>query len=272
MDLNGWITLAIVGCLLVALVRNVAPPDILFLAAGCLLALLKIITPNEVFQGFSNHSMLTVAVLFVVVAGLRDTGVLDLVGYHVLGGAKTELAGLSRLAGVVVPMSAFLNNTPIVAMFVPVVLDWCRRNGIAPSKMLIPLSFLTILGGTCTLIGTSTNLVVNGLMVSAGMPGLSLFELSKIGIPYAIFGTLYLFVIGRRLLPERKELLEQLGDERREYLVEMQVQPTCRLVGKTIEAAGLRQLPGLFLIEIDREGQTIGPVGPDDIIMKNDRL
>ncbi|MGD9854319.1 MAG: SLC13 family permease [Planctomycetaceae bacterium] len=272
MSPEAWTTLGVVGVLLTALIRNAAPPDLLFLGATAFLAVVGIISPAEAFAGFSNTGMLTVAALFVVVAGLRETGVLDYVGHRVLGSARSEGTAMARLAGIVVPMSAFLNNTPIVAMFVPVVLDWSRRNRVSPSKLLIPLSFLTILGGTCTLIGTSTNLVVNGLMIDHGLPGMSLFEIGKVGLPYALIGMAYLFFVGRRLLPDRKELLEQLGESRREYLAEMQVQVGCRLIGQTIETAGLRQLPGLFLIEIDRKGMIIGPVGPDEVIETNDRL
>ncbi len=267
----AWITLGIVAFVFFSLVKNLAPPDMLFLGATSLLALLGIITPQEAFAGFSNSGMLTVAVLFVVAAGLRETGVLDWLGHQILGRAKTEKGVLARLGVIVLPMSAFLNNTPIVAMFMPVVIDWSRRHRVSPSKFLIPLSYLAILGGTCTLIGTSTNLVVNGLMIQSGIPGMSLFEISAIGIPYAVIGLGYLFIAGR-LLPERKELLEQLGESRREYLAEMQVQPGCRLIGQSVENAGLRQLPGLFLIEIDRDGQIIAPVNPDDLIQANDRL
>ena len=272
MSIDGWITLIVVGCLFLALVRNLAPPDILFMGATAVLAVLGIITAEEAFSGFSNAGMLTVAMLFVVAAGLRETGVLDYIGHHVLGKAKNERSVMLRLAGVILPMSALLNNTPIVAMFMPVVIEWCRRHRVSPSRLLIPLSFLAILGGTCTLIGTSTNLVINGLMIENGLPGMGLFEIAKVGLPYAVIGTIYLFFLGPKLLPDRKELLEQLGESLREYLVEMQVTEGCRLVGQKIEEAGLRHLPGLFLIEIDRQGALISPVGPDDVLQVNDRL
>jgi di/tricarboxylate transporter len=272
MTSEAWITLALVGFVLFALVKNLAPPDMLFVGASALLALLGIITTEEAFSGFANAGMLTVAMLFVVAAGLRETGILDYVGHHVLGRAKSERSALVRLAGIILPMSAFLNNTPIVAMFMPVVIEWSRRNRISPSKLLIPLSYLAILGGTCTLIGTSTNLVINGLMIENGITGMSLFEIGKLGIPYALVGTAYLIFVGNRILPDRKELLEQLGESLREYLVEMQVTAGCRLVGQTIEVAGLRHLPGLFLIEIDRGGAIISPVGPDDKLEIDDRL
>ena len=272
MSVDAWITLGVVVALLIGLVRNTTPPDLLFVAGTAFLSVLGIITPKQAFAGFANEGMLTVAFLFVVVAAMRETGVLDYIGHHVLGKVQTERGALVRLSVFVVPMSAMLNNTPIAAMFIPIVTDWCRRWRIAPSKLLIPLSFLTILGGTCTLIGTSTTLVVNGLMVENGMPGLGLFEIGKVGLPYAIVGGLFLVLFGGRLLPERKELIEQLQETRRDYLAEMLIGPNCRLNGQSVEAAGLRQLPGLFLIEIEREGQIIAPVRPDDVLRSLDRL
>ena len=185
------------------------------------------------------------------------------------------------MAGSVTGMSAFLNNTPIVAMFVPIVIDWCRKHRFAPSKFLIPLSYLSILGGTCTLIGTSTNLVVNGLMQEASASDPSLrealspmrfFELGYVGLPYAIIGTIYLLFVGRHLLPSRKGFIDQLSDSSREYLVNMQVRPECRLVGQRVQEAGLRQLPGLFLLEITREGEIISPVSPNQVLHANDLL
>lgn len=272
MSIDAWLTIGVVIALLIGLMKNSLPPDLLFLGGAAFLAVIGIITPEQAFAGFSNAGMLTVAFLFVVVAALRETGVLDYVGHHVLGKVQTERGALIRLSIFVVPMSALLNNTPIVAMFIPVVMDWCRRWQVAPSKLLIPLSFLTILGGTCTVIGTSTNLVVSGLMVDAGMDGLGFWEIGKVGLPYALVGTLFLVLIGRYLLPERKDLMEQLQETRRDYLVAMRIQLGCRLSGQSVERAGLRQLPGLFLIEIEREGRIIAPVRPDDLLQTHDRL
>ena len=272
MTFEAWLTVAIVAAIFVALVRNVAPPDLLFLSGTALLALAGIITAEEAFAGFANEGMLTVAMLFVVAAGLEQTGVLAYVGHQVLGGARSDRGAIGRLASVIIPSSAFLNNTPIVAMFMPIVIDWCRRNEVAPSRLLVPLSYFAILGGTCTLIGTSTNVVVHGLLIRHDMPGMSLFEITPLGIPYALAGVIYLMLFGRKLLPERKELFEQLGESRREYMVDMLVQPGCRLIGKTVEAAGLRNLPGLFLIEINRDDELITPVAPNDVIQADDRL
>ncbi len=269
---HAQITLAVVLTIVVALIFEWIQADILFLTATAVLVALGVIGPEVAFQGFSNSAVITVGALFVVAAGLRETGLLDHIGRLVLGGAKTQGQALGRLSSVVVPLSAFLNNTPIVAMFMPIVLQWSRRNHVSPSKLLLPLSYLTLLGGICTLIGTSTNLITHGQMIDNQMQPLSMFELSWVGIPCALVGVLYLMTLGKRLLPERKDLLEQLGESRREYLAEMEVQSGCRLIGKSVEGAGLRHLPGLFLIEIQRQEMVIGPVEPSTSIEAGDRL
>jgi len=276
MDFDAWFTLLVALAIVVSLLFNFGAPDILFLSGAALLALVGVVSPKEAFAGFANEGMLTVALMFVIAAALQETGLLDFVSNHVLGRGKSPRAAMARLAGVIIPTSAFLNNTPVVAMFMPIVIDWCRRNQVSPSKLLIPLSYLAVLGGTCTLIGTSTNLVVHGLMLESSDPrvnsGMSLFEIGQVGVPYSIVGVAYLLLVGYKLLPERKELLEQLGESRREYMADMLVQPGCRLIGRSVEAGGLRSLPGLFLIEIERAGEIITPVGPTEILEANDRL
>ncbi len=283
MQWQAWFMLGVVAVIFIGLARNWGPPDGLLLGATVLSGLVGILSPKEVFHGFANTSMLTVGALFVVAAALRETGGLDLIGGRILGAARTELSGLLRLAASVLPSSAFLNNTPIVAMFLPVVTDWCRKHRISPSRLLMPLSFLAILGGLCTMIGTSTNLLVNGLMsmwasthpdpqLVKELAPMGLFELGKAGLPMAVVGLVFLTTIGRRLLPDRKDLLEQWGESSREYLVDMEIKPGCRLIGKTVEQAALRHLPGLFLVEIVRGERVISPVEPDEILETGDRL
>ena len=279
----GWeafLCLAVLAAVFVGLVANRAP-DALLLGGVVIVTVFGIISPEEALAGFSNAGMLTVGALYVVAAALRETGTLDTVGAWVLGRAKSERGALLRMAGSVTVMSAFLNNTPLVAMFIPIVSNWCKKYRVAPSRLLLPLSYLAILGGTCTLIGTSTNLVVNGLMAEVSKSSSTLkealrpmgfFELGYVGIPYAIVGVTYLLLIGQRLLPIRKSLMEKLTDSSREYLVNLGVQPGCRLIGQTIQDAGLRQLPGLFLIEITRDDQAITPVSPDCVLRANDIL
>ena len=279
----SWEALFCLGVLVAVftgLINNRAP-DALLLGALVLVSITGIISPEEALVGFSNAGMLTVGALYVVAAALRETGALDAVGSCVLGNAKSERGAFVRMAGSVTAMSAFLNNTPIVAMFIPIVSGWCKKHRIAPSRLLLPLSYLCILGGTCTLIGTSTNLVVNGLMqeMSQSNPELSqvlypmgFFELGYVGLPYAIVGIIYLLVIGQRLLPNRKDLIEKFTESSREYLVNMRIESNCRLVGKMVQEAGLRQLPGLFLVEVTRDDLSISPVLPDFVLKSNDIL
>jgi di/tricarboxylate transporter len=271
---HAWATLAVLALMLLALVRNLLPPDVTFMGGLVLVAALGIVTPAEAFHGLSNPGLVTVGALFIVAAGLRETGALHVAVSRLLGSETTLRVALARLLFPAAGMSAFMNNTPIVAMLLPEVLSWCRKWGIAPSKMLIPLSYATILGGMCTLIGTSTNIVISGMMVESAdhLAPFSMFELAIVGVPAVLVGVTVILFVGMKLLPGRKELIDQLGETQREYIVEMIVQESCPLVGSTIQAAGLRRLPGLFLIEIDRGGRMIAPVGPDEVLRADDRL
>ncbi|NJM57349.1 MAG: SLC13 family permease, partial [Synechococcales cyanobacterium RU_4_20] len=204
--------------------------------------------------------------------GVEQTGGMTWISQNLLGLPKGQLGALSRLLFPIVGMSAFLNNTPIVAMFVPVVSDWARKLRISPSKLMIPLSYGAIFGGICTLIGTSTNLVVNGLIISqAKLPGLGMFDMTPVSLPCAIAGCLYMLTLGHRLLPDRKAAISE-QDDIRQYTVEMVVEPNSPLAGKTIEQAGLRHLPGLYLGKIIRGDQTITAVSPQERLREADQL
>ncbi len=272
MGWEAWFTLAVVALAFVALVRGIGPPDMVLWAGTILVTLVGIVQVEDVLAGFANPGLLTVAALYMISGALRETGALDRIGTRMLGSARTERHALARIAPQVAALSAFLNNTAVVAMLMPFISDWCRKNRISPSRLLLPLSYLAILGGMCTLIGTSTNLVVSSLMAEAGLERIGMFELAWLGIPAAVVGIAYLFLPGRRLLPDRKDMLEKIGESAREYLVEMRIQPNCPLVGERVEEAGLRRLPGLFLIEIARDGRVIAPVEPDEVLLAGDRL
>jgi len=279
----GWeavLCFLVLGLIITGLILNFSP-DALLLGGLVIVTVAKITSPEESLSGFSNPAVLTVGALYVVAAALRQTGVIDRMGQWLFGRCNSERGLLTRMAVVLPGMSAFLNNTPIVAMFIPVLSDWCRKHRVAPSRLLIPLSYLCIFGGTCTLIGTSTNIVVNGLMqetarsspeLAEGLRPMGFFELGQVGLPYAIIGVLYILFIGRHLLPHRKDPMEEITSMPREYLVNVMVEPECRLVGQTIEQAGLRHLPGLFLIELTRQGHTISPVSPDYVLRGSDIL
>jgi di/tricarboxylate transporter len=269
---EGWFTLAVVLLALVAMMREFAAPDLIMMAALFSITAAGILTPEETFLGFANPALAAIGALFVVSAGLRETGALEMTVGRLFGRASGERSGLARICPPVAALSAFLNNAPIVAMMTPTIIDWARRRGLSPSRFLIPLSYSSILGSATTVIGTSTTLTVAGLMVDAGMPKMGFFELAPVGIPLAIMGLAYIQFASPRLLPVRQEPSEQLGEHRREYTASMIVEADCPLINQTVEQAGLRHLPGLFLVEIDRAGRIITPVAPDNVIRAADRL
>ncbi len=271
-DFPFWYTAVLLVLMTGVLVLEVIEADIAIFSVLILLIIGGVIDAKEAFAGFSNHGMLTIGFLFVVASALQKTGVLNQLGDVLLGSNGSTTKKLARFLPPVSAISAFFNNTPIVAMLIPVVRFWARKNQVAVSKFLIPLSYATILGGTCTLIGTSTNLVVHGLMLENGLPGMTFFEISKVGIPVTIFGLAVIILVGHRLLPERKEPMAQLGEQTREFVVAMKVDRQYQHIGRSIEEAGLRHLKGLFLFQIEREGHFKTTVGPGEIIQVNDRL
>ncbi len=272
MDWQGWFTLAVLTCMVIALVREWMGPDITVFAALGLLVCTGIVSPGEATAGFANKGMLTVGILFVVAAAIENTGAFHGLFRKMLGTKKIRDSSLLRVVSPVAFLSAFLNNTPIVVMFAPMIRKWAIDRNISPSKYLLPLSYASILGGMCTLIGTSTTLIVNGLMIEHGMKSMTMFEIARAGIPCAVAGLLYLKFVGMRLLPDRRDLLENAARSGREYLVEMRVPDTSPLVGKNIEEAGLRHLKGLFLVKIIRNRESITAVAPKVRLQGGDKL
>lgn len=307
---DPWIAVIVTTMVFLGLqMRRRLPVDLMFMGALVAVTLTGVISPKSALENFANPAVITIAGLLIVAAGLKSTGVLDWLGQVMLSNVSDTQGAMRRLAVVLLTTSAFVLNTALVAMSVPVIVDWCRRRNISPSRMLIPVSYLTILGGVCSLIGTSTTLIVNGLLreqhanaivvMDEGNPNrellekeltryeedktryaafaeqakpLGLFEISKVGIPVAIAGALVLLYVAPRLLPDRLDFAEEFGEHRREYIVEMRISANCRLVGKNVEEAGLRQLEGLFLVEISRPNEVITPVKPNDVLHAGDRL
>lgn len=272
MTLEGWIVLGIIMLCLAFLVGTAISVDIILFAGLAVIFIIGIIPAEEALSGFSNEGMLTVAALYIVAAGLKETGAIQFIVQKVMGDARNVRKAQLRIMSPVMIMSAFLNNTPIVASFIPALERWSRISQIPVSKILIPLSYAAILGGTCTLIGTSTNLIINGLMIEeASIRSIGIFEPALIGIPCAIAGFIYLLIFGDRLLPIRGSSMDTFKDPR-EYTIEMIVKEGSTLSEKTIEEAGLRNLPGLFLIEIQRNKRAIPAVGPYERLRSKDRL
>ncbi|MCC7291145.1 MAG: anion permease [Phycisphaerales bacterium] len=270
---QAWTTLGVIGLLLSLLIFTHLAADVVLVGGVTLLMLSGVLTPDQALGGLANEGMVTVGVLYLVVAGLRETGGIGFVAQRILGVPKNLHSALLRLTVPTCAMSAFMNNTPLVAMMLPVVAEWSKKCRISVSKLLIPLSYATVLGGTCTLVGTSTNLVVHGMLKKEPgyEAGFGMFTTTWVGLPTAILGLVYLIFVGKRLLPDRKPVLS-VQDDPREYTLEMMVEPGSVLVGKSIEEAGLRHLPGCYLVEIERDGQVLAAVGPQERLDGNDRL
>lgn len=277
MTWEAWLTCASVTVMFIALVRNWAPADYVLVAVVTLLVAVgeildspKLPQASEAVAGLGNPGLVTVAVLFVVVAGLVQTGAMGLIAGPLLGHPRSVRSAQFRLIAPVVMLSSFLNNTPVVAMFLPVVDDICKRTRISPSKLYLPMAYAATFGGVCTLIGTSTNLVVNGLLIEATGKGMAMFDLTWVGLPCGVAGIAFLLSSGR-LLPDRRPPIT-LDGELRQYTLEMLVLPSGPLVGQTVERAGLRHLPNLFLAEIERDGEVLAAVSPRQRLQGGDRL
>ena len=271
MGFEAILALAVVVGIFVALLLSRWPVEAAFLGGIVVLVGGGALPVGQAFAGFANSGLVTVALLYVVAGGVQETGAIEWLGRALLGTPRGARRALARVVLPTAALSAFMNNTPLMALLIPLVKDWCRRTGISPSKLLLPLNHAALLGGTCVLIGTSTNLVANSLLVAAGQPGLGMFELTPVGLPVAVAGLAYLLLFGPRLLPERVSVAADSAAAR-EYLTDMLVETGGPLVGKTIAQAGLRSLGGLYLLEIDREGRLMAAVGPDELLLAGDRL
>ncbi|OUS40944.1 SLC13 family permease, partial [Oleispira antarctica] len=256
---------------LLFLVTNILSPEKVLLLACGILIVAGVLPANLALSGFSNIGIFTIAALYVVVGALRESGATQLLRRYLVGQPKSQAHAINRILPVTTVLSAIVNNTPVVAMFTTLVQGVSKRYSIRLSSILIPISYASILGGLCTLIGTSTNLVVDGLVKAQGLPGFTLFELAYLGIPIAIVGLLYLKFIAPHLLPNRESAIEQF-EHVREYMVEMVIQANSELVKRSIQDAGLRNLPGLYLVEIEREGQILSAVRPRTVLDEGDRL
>ena len=265
------LTALIVALTLAALLFVQRAPDMVMIGGVVLLLAVGVITPDEALRGMSNEGMITVAALFVVAAAVERTGALASLVDRALG-RPTSLA-VAQLRTMVAPgvLSAFVNNTPVVALMVPVIRDWAKKNRLSVSKLLMPMNAAVVLGGLCSLIGTSTNVVVSGLVAGKRGQPLGMFDITWLGVPLFAAGLIYLITASKFLLKDRRPPMSTSDDPRR-YTLEMVVEPGSPLAGRTIEAAGLRHLHGLFLMEIDRNGHVIAAVAPTERLQAGDRL
>jgi di/tricarboxylate transporter len=251
----AWLTLFIVVMILALLMQeNVVSPDVAIMLAVVILTLAGVITPRDALSGFANESVATIGALYVVALGISNSGALDLFSRYVLGSPKSLTMALARLMFPMAIVSTWINNTAEIALMAPVVVNWSHRLGIAPSKLLIPLSYASILGGTLSMIGTSTNLIVKAL-AQARDPKIDipLFGITAVGAPNAFIGILYMLFIGHRLLPSRGTPAQQFKRDPRAYTAHVVVKETAKnLIGQTLADAGLRHLTGLFVYAVER--------------------
>ncbi|MEX0900476.1 MAG: SLC13 family permease [Gammaproteobacteria bacterium] len=265
------ITLITILAVLVALAATRIAPDVLLMGAVTVLILTGVLTPAQALSGFANTGLWTVGLLYVIAIGLQESGGIQWIAQTLFGEPRGSTTVRARLLVPAAGLSAFLNNTTVVAMLIPAVQQWAQKLGISPSKLLLPLSYAAIIGGTCTLIGTSTNLVIDGLLRQSGHPGLGIFEIAWVGVPLAVTGLAYLIFFSDRLLPTRGGVIDEL-ERVREYAVEFEVDPAGSIKGRTIAAAGLRSLAHGYLAEIIRGDQVLSAVGPDTRLEAGDRL
>lgn len=253
------IVFALVIGTFVAFVREWLSPDLVALSAFAILLLTGTVGAEDALQVFSNSAPITIGAMFVLSAALERTGAIDALARIFLRIAGTsELRALLALGLVTVPLSAFINNTPVVVVFMPVVLALARNTELKASRLLIPLSYFSILGGTCTLIGTSTNLLVDGITKQHGMVPFGVFEITPLGIIYAAVGATYLFFIGRKLLPKRETLAALIGSGMaRQFLMQAVISRDSPLVGKTLAETPLVRLRDARIIDVTRLGQRV---------------
>lgn len=297
-DWQTTLTASVLLATLVGMMVVQRAPDMVMLGGVVVLMLAGVLTPDEALRGMANDGMIAVAALFVVAAGVERTGALAVIVDRALGRPKSlRSAQLRTMIGPGI-VSAFMNNTPVVALLVPAIREWAKKNRLSVSKLLMPMNAAVILGGICTLIGTSTNVIVAGLVKDrlakgtdgpwglfditwAGIPAawgrhevtgpLGMFDISWLGVPLLVIGVIYGVTASRFLLKDRRPPMST-SDDPRQYSLEMVVESGSSLVGRTIEAAGLRHLDGLFLMEIDRAGHVIAAVSPNERLEAGDRL
>ncbi len=297
LSLEAWFTVGTIALIIAALVTNRIGADVAMVGGltlllvgdfvlGQLLDLGTILQIGPAIRGFAHPAVLMIAALFVVAAGLQETGGMEMIAQRVLGRPKTITGAQLRLMAPVAFMSAFMNNTPIVAMYLPIISDWARKLQISPSKLFMPLSFAAILGGKITYIGTASNITVmllylqylrsnppwlGALGVTEPSPQTQFWGIACLGIPTTVAGIALILLLSRWLLPTRKPA-DIAMPEARKYQVEMIVRPESPIVGKTIEEAGLRHLTGLYVTQIERRGNVLPAVGPDERLQSGDRL
>ncbi|MFH2142542.1 MAG: SLC13 family permease [Bacteroidota bacterium] len=270
------VVLIVITFILVSLYAEIIGPAFTFFIAIIVLGVTGILTPAEMLMGFANEQIAVIIMLLLLGDIIRKTSLIELIFNRIFKKTRTYKGFIGRMMILIAGFSAFLNNTPLVAVMMPFIHNWSKKNNISPSKLLIPLSYAAIIGGCATLIGTSTNLIVNGLVIEQEIipdfERLHLFDFAWVGVPMIIIGFIYMMLFANKLLPDKTDAMDSFSANTREYIVEAEIRKGSHLVGKSISEAGLRNLKGLFLFELIR-GEFAGiPVTPEVILLEGDRL
>lgn len=278
---DAWITLVVLITIVIGLMSSRIGIDVVMAGGLAVLMTLGVVDFKQAAAGFASPAVLMLGGLFVVAAGLEHTGAVRLVAAKMLGKPHNVRIAQLRLMAPVSLFSGFMSNTTVVAIGIPIVRDWARRLRVSPSALFLPLSFAAMLGGKLTLIGSASNLIIMEEYVewaehsSLGETGLSsawmFFGIAAIGLPCCIVGIAFITLTARKLIPDRRPISDLDGDARR-YRTEVVIASDSPVIGRTIERAGLRSLPGLFLSEIDRGGRILPAVSPDEVLQAGDRL
>lgn len=265
MTLDAWITTAVLAVAIVLLVTDKASTVVVMGGAVIALLLGGVIDEDQAIAGLGSESAITIAALYVLAGAASATGALGGVVDRILRGTGS----VARLCFGTILISPWVPNTPLVALFAPRVVRWARLNQRPASRYLMPLSYATVLGGVVTVIGTSTNLVVSDVLEQAGRDRLGVFEITPVGLPVAVAGVIVLAVLAPRLLPDRVAAGEAMRESARRYRVVMRIDPDGPLVGRTIGEAALRELDGVFLAAVERDGHLV-PSTPDTVLAAGD--
>ncbi|MCA2814202.1 MAG: SLC13 family permease [Microcystis sp. M090S1] len=270
------LTLTVLVVALVAFVAEWLPVDLTALCVAIVLILLGLVTPEEGIAGFSNSATVTVMAMFVLSAGITRTGVIQVIRDRLLvWGGKNPHQQVFVLGALVGPISAFINNTAVVAIFLPIVEDWCKKQKISPSKLLIPLSYATVLAGMITVVGTSTNILASGISAKLGYGEFSLFQFTALGLVTFLAGLLYLTIFAPKLLPDRKSSTGEFLDDdygSKVYLSEVIITPRSNLIGQTLSQSGLQRKFNFDVLELIRNKVHLSQPLADKVLNAGDIL
>ena len=276
MDFNTILVFIVLAFILVSLYKEIVGPAFTFIIAIGILGVFGILTPKEILSGFSNENVVIIVLLLLLGDIIRRNSIIEVIFDLIFKRATSYKKFMLQMMSLIAAFSAFLNNTPLVAVMMPYINSWSKKTGIPQSKLLIPLSYAAILGGAVTIIGTSTNLIVKGMvedqMIIKDLPQLHFFEFAWVGVPMVVIGFIYMLTIGHKLLPYNNKTKNEKDKTNRKYTVEAQIRADSSLVWKTVEEAELRDLPGLFLVEIIRNDINLIAVTPETVLAANDIL